>query len=496
MKVRILAFLPVVAALFLPVPAAAQISPGPLARAHEDIEGVTNCLKCHGIGEHVVDDRCLECHQAIEWLREQRRGLHGLEAGSDCVRCHREHGGRDFDLIHWEPGEPESFDHERAGWTLEGKHASAECRACHKSEFHAGAVPGMVDGGLSERTWLGMETACFACHSDPHEGRLGNECAQCHTANLWSEVAETFDHSKTRYPLEGKHASVQCTACHPNGYDAGTMPAFARCTDCHADPHEGKATLAGAAVDCESCHDLQGFRPSTFTVARHRDTEYALEGRHAAVACAECHGEGLLTADDGTRKARFRFRMKSGKCLDCHDAAHGRQLAARSDGGACESCHTVETFRQSRFTPADHRKTRFPLEGKHTDVACRDCHGPERPLLPAIARNEAMGSAGVQLKFESLQCAECHRDPHEGRFAAGTDRGGEKGCATCHDFAAFTTTRIDAETHAAYGFPLDGAHVAVPCFDCHKEMLREPGSTLRLASGPTLTFKNEGRACV
>jgi hypothetical protein len=187
--------------------------------------------------------------------------------------------------------------------------------------------------------------------------------------------------------------------------------------------------------------------------------------------------------------------MKSGKCLDCHNAAHGRQLASRSDGGACESCHSVQGFRDSRFTVADHKDTRFPLQGKHTDVACRNCHGPERKLLPAIAKDKEMGSAGVQLRFASLQCAECHRDPHEGRFAAGTERGGEKGCATCHDFAAFTTPKIDADAHAAYGFPLSGAHVAVPCFDCHKEMLRDPGSTLRLASGPKLTFKNEGRAC-
>jgi hypothetical protein len=485
----------VIAGAAAPDPAGAQISPGPLARAHESLEGVTNCLRCHGIGEHVQDDRCLECHRAIGWLREQRRGLHGLEAGSECVRCHREHSGRDFELVHWEPGEPEGFDHARAGWPLDGKHAALECRACHKAELRAGAVPGMVDGGLSDRSWLGLETACFACHSDPHEGRLGNACAQCHTTNRWSEIAEAFDHSKTRYALEGKHASVQCAGCHPAGYDRGTMPAFARCTDCHADPHGGQATLAGAAADCASCHTVGGFRPSTFTVARHRDAKYALEGRHAAVACRECHGEGLRSDDEGVRRAAFRFRPESARCLDCHEAAHGRQLASRRDGGACESCHSVEGFRPSRFTAGDHRDTRFPLEGRHAEVACRHCHGPDRPLLPAVVRNEATGPAGVRLRFESLECAECHRDPHEGRFAAGSERGGEKGCLTCHGFESFTTTRIDAKAHAAFGFALAGAHAAVPCFDCHREMVREPGSTLRLASGPALTFRNEDRAC-
>ena len=89
-------------------------------------------------------------------------------------------------------------------------------------------------------------------------------------------------------------------------------------------------------------------------------------------------------------------------------------------------------------------------------------------------------SAAGRRRLQSLECTECHRDPHEGRFAAGTERGGERGCITCHDSASFTTTRIDADAHAAYGFPLKGAHAAVPCFDCHREMVREPGSTLRL----------------
>ena len=49
-----------------------------------------------------------------------------------------------------------------------------------------------------------------------------------------------FDHSKTKYPLQGKHAQVACTACHLNGDFKKQLP-FANCKDCHTpDPHKGQ----------------------------------------------------------------------------------------------------------------------------------------------------------------------------------------------------------------------------------------------------------------
>lgn len=476
--------------------ARAQISPGPLAKAHENLEGVTNCLKCHGVGKNVVDDRCLDCHKAIAYLRDNHRGLHGLEGASDCTRCHKDHGGRDFEIVHWEPGEPEKFDHARAGYVLDGKHAELECAKCHKPELRTGPVPAMVEGGLSAKSFLGLETACFACHSDPHAGRLGNECTSCHTTNRWSEVATTFDHSKTRYPLVGAHATVACEKCHVAGYDKTQMPAFASCTDCHADPHQGQATLAGVKVDCDRCHRLQGFKPSTFTAAAHRDTKYPLKGKHASVACRDCHGDGTRTADAGAVESRFRFHPAAAKCMDCHDQVHGTQLSARADKGACESCHVVEGFTPTTFQVADHQKTDFPLEGRHEEAKCAACHGPDRPLLPAIAPTKAVGKAGVQLTFDSAKCEDCHRDPHQGRFSAGTELGGAKGCVTCHDVDSFSTPKIDAAEHAKYGFKLEGAHGAVPCFECHKEMKRKPSSSLKLAPASVMTFEHDGRKCV
>jgi hypothetical protein len=183
------------------------------------------------------------------------------------------------------------------------------------------------------------------------------------------------------------------------------------------------------------------------------------------------------------------------RCTDCHDDAHGGQLRARADAGACETCHVVDAFRPSTFAVAAHQELRFPLQGAHEKTACRDCHGPERRLLPGIPARPEIGTARVLLKFASLECIQCHRDPHDGLYSAGTERGGSAGCVTCHGYRTFRETNVDVAAHANYRFPLQGAHAAVPCFECHRDLRLEPPSSLLLAPATHLHFTSEDRAC-
>ena len=42
-----------------------RVSPGPLARAHTGLEGVTQCGKCHdGKAAFKVEDDCTNCHRS------------------------------------------------------------------------------------------------------------------------------------------------------------------------------------------------------------------------------------------------------------------------------------------------------------------------------------------------------------------------------------------------------------------------------------------------
>ena len=198
----------------------AQISPGPLSRAHQSLEGATQCTTCHKFGGEAIL-KCLDCHTEIAERLTARKGLHatyGMKAGSsqECARCHSEHNGPDFQLVKFDP---KNFDHKQAGYVLQGKHAGISCNLCHTPGNITGAQRAAIKVHDLSRTFLGLNPACTTCHEDAHNGRLGTDCAQCHNSTDWKNTAGQFDHSKARFPLTGLHAQVQCQQCHTPGPD-------------------------------------------------------------------------------------------------------------------------------------------------------------------------------------------------------------------------------------------------------------------------------------
>jgi hypothetical protein len=308
-----------------------------------------------------------------------------------------------------------------------------------------------------------------------------------------------FNHDRTRYPLRGRHASVACTKCHDAPSLRGRNPSFATCTACHADPHAGTATLAGAIVDCAACHSVSGFTPATYTVAQHRRAKFVLEGRHQNVACTACHVKrppGVPAAQLGA--AGILMRPVFGRCLDCHPDDHGGQLAGRSDFGDCVACHTATGWKPSTFTVAAHTTLRFRLEGRHAEIACAACHGPNRTGLPPLAGRAIVGKAGVAFRLAERDCVSCHVDPHQGRFAAGGARPVSNGCLGCHTVQSYRPSTIDVAQHARYAFTLEGAHRAVPCVGCHVELRHPPAkSSLVLVrwTGAPLLFTSSAKGC-
>jgi len=484
--------------LMVPVSASAQISPGPLARPHESLEGSGKCTTCHSPRKETMDRNCLSCHREIQNRIEAKQGLHARLGDERCASCHPDHAGRDFQLIFWGDGGTAAFDHARTGWPLAGKHAGVACRTCHAAAFQKADVTRLIRKNPASASWLGLVSECAACHKDPHRGELGTECAKCHGTTSWKEVGDskTFPHQLTRFPLRGKHASVACATCHDPAKAWGKKPPFERCESCHQDAHAGTATLAGAKVDCASCHTEQGFSPSTFTAARHAKTGYPLAGKHAAVACKSCHpgrSTGAGAGKPALGRAGVDLHPAHAACRACHTQAHGRQLVSRSDQGACESCHTVAGWTPSTFAVADHDRLDFPLEGTHRTTACRDCHGPSRPGLPPLPGAQVTGPAGVMLALAETACRDCHADPHQGRYPAGSPWGD---CRSCHGTTSFHRSRVDVTVHARFSYPLEGAHRAVPCVLCHRELDHPPAGSTRIAAPqglPRLPF-DQGRS--
>jgi hypothetical protein len=453
----------------------AQISPGKLSAPHAELEGSLNCMKCHDAERGVSPRLCLECHQPLQRQISQGKGLHARREYADCRKCHMEHSGREFELIWWGDAGRTALDHRLTGYTLEGAHGKLDCEKCHRAKNIRDRGPLVAQGKDLSRTFLGLDSGCLSCHTDEHAGQYEQtECLSCHSMDSW-KPANRFDHSTTKYPLLGRHLNVACTKCHlPEGGDPEKVKpselrfrgvAFERCTDCHRDEHRGQFTTER----CSSCHKVDGWMTTSFDHAR---SAYPLTGSHRQVECRRCH---LAVADPkSTTGETYRLLrgVNHGSCTDCHEDKHAGRL-----GPNCVECHDTNGWKSKPGTEFDHARTRYPLEGKHADVRCEQCHPPGAPLTVA--------------GFE--RCASCHRDTHLGQFAEREDLGA---CEACHKVASFRPSSFTLAEHQRGSFRLEGAHGAIPCDQCHVRV--EPRTLLpsTTATEPTMRFSFRSALCV
>jgi len=405
--------------------------------------------------------RCNACHF------DEHRG----QLGDRCETCHREQG--------WKPAP--GFNHGETDFPLTGRHIKVDCASCHPSQRDettpAKAFPAPVSRSVMSFDKMPHQS-CQDCHRDPHEGKFGGACASCHSTAGWKRVKSTAVqrtdfHDQTRFPLEGLHSTVACTSCH------GPFPGqrakfrgliFQSCSACHADAHLGQLAKTGRREGprCEPCHDTEGFLPPRFELQDHQKTSYPLEGAHQAVACAACHPQEPALANRISKSIRVELRRKkrpelfsfavfdaklnTSKCQACHRDPHGDQFASRVGVQGCTGCHRLTSFADLNF---DHsRDSSFPLTGKHSSVACAQCHLPAGPKRI------------VQYRPLDKSCQSCHADVHAKQFArspGGTD------CAACHQTQEFTKTTF-AHAPPFTSFLLEGKHAALQCTGCHPDV--------------------------
>jgi hypothetical protein len=475
------------------VAAAQLLSPGPLSRAHSSIEGDARCGDCHSTGKRVDQAACLKCHGDLGARIAAGQGLHGLQyRNQPCEKCHVEHLGVATSQIRWPGGDPSKLDHAQTGWPLDGAHRTTTCNKCHgkvntrgvatflglsqactacHKDAHDGRFGSTCTSCHDETAWgnlhfqgfdhdrarfalRGAHTTvpcvkchsdppkyvdlkfalCGDCHRDPHAGRLGAGCADCHDETRWKPVS--FNHSGAKHPglsLGGGHSGVACGTCHDRGNLASPSKG-SECVSCHRPVHEAPFGRA-----CDSCHSsIQWLGlPRSVGLAAHQRTVYPLTGRHVDVACANCHRPDLPTAQ------RFR-KVAFARCADCHEDQHRGEFAS-ADRGECKPCHTTNGYHPTLFGVDLHASTTFPLIGKHVAAPCYACHTTPRPR--------------VDLHVAKQACADCHANPHGDQFANEMAQGG---CAHCHAPRAWDLPTID---HSIW--PLVGAHATGQCDSCH-----------------------------
>jgi hypothetical protein len=406
MKCRIATVLAVLVSLMISIRVAGAqnlleklIMPGPLAEAHVKFE--KECEKCHKPFSRAAQTQlCLDCHKEVSADRRQNSRFHGRHpdaAKRDCKYCHSEHKGRSADIIQFDR---QTFNHGFADFDLKGMHKTAQCEGCH----------------VAKTAYRKAPKQCFDCHKtdDPHKGRLGERCANCHNESSWRQV-KTFDHGKTKFPLEGAHAKVSCATCH-----AGERykDIERTCVACHRiqDVHAGRY-----GAKCETCHGTSEWKVARFD---HDKTKFSLHGAHAKVKCDACHTGDL-----------YRDKLAT-TCASCHGKTdpHKGKLGTR-----CERCHNESNWRQNVLF--DHDLSRFPLIGLHAAVPCEECH------------------RSTSYKDAPVACAKCHSDWHQGRI-------GSK-CELCHNPNGWARWRFDHARQTR--FKLTGAHEKIRCEACHTE---------------------------
>lgn len=150
----------------------------------------------------------------------------------------------------------------------------------------------------------------------------------------------------------------------------------------------------------------------------------------------------------------------SSACLECHEII--TQLADNRAGfhgtliGECRSCHADHAGESGDIRRLDteafnHNLARYPLDGKHREVSCSECH-----------LREGTGTINERTYYIGLhfdKCDECHQDPHAGQF--------ENRCEFCHCENGWKDRWVVDAHGEETCYPLLGKHAAVECVECH-----------------------------
>lgn len=193
---------------------------------------------------------------------------------------------------------------------------------------------------------------------------------------------------------------------------------------------------------CEACHTTTAWTPARFP---HDATGFPLDGAHARARCRACHDAGYE-------------RSVSSSCASCHREPHRGELGAN-----CRGCHTTEDW-SAAFSVEAHRRTSFPLTGRHAALPCEECH---------LERREKTFTRAARA------CSECHFADYRRAGRRSLDHARSNFSSDCRACHAPTTFRRATWSEHDRCFPIQrGSHALLRCADCHRSLAGDaPTST-------------------
>lgn len=328
------------------------------------------CLDCHvSDGEFSASsESCRICHAGNN---KDFMQAHLVEFGGDCITCH---DGKDS-LV--------NFDHSMTDFPLLGTHLDLGCTDCHvdgqfedlaagcidchaEPAVHLGVfslscgdchnsqswMPARLDGSQFDHVintgfelvkhmqdFHGEPITCESCHQGEWSEFSNDTCVRCHTEDAADFIAQhraqlgdncvdchdgadrmmSFVHDEL-FPLDGRHAELECQACH---LDFSYQDTPDECVDCHPEP-EIHAGFFG--LQCEYCHTTDSWYPGQL-----HSHQFPIDhGKQQEVVCAVCHTK---TYQEYT-------------CFECHEhqeneirREHAELGLAANELFECAVCH-------------------------------------------------------------------------------------------------------------------------------------------------------------
>lgn len=297
---------------------------------------------------------------------------------------------------------------------------------------------------------LMVGVAVQAFSQNPHDADLRINCAACHSPDGWEiptsaweagtlvspNTEEVFSHDQTNFPLQNRHAEVDCRSCHAT---LEFTIAQNTCISCHTDLHQ-----MTVGDDCTRCHSTEHWLVDDINEI-HLENGFPMLGNHALALCTDCHFS----------ETALRFDRIGNDCINCHLPDY-----------------------EATTTP-DHRAAGFPTE-------CLDCHDMASPNWQWSAGGSGHLFFPLTEGHAINDCSACHQNSdfsntptdcfacHENDFRATTSPDHESGnfpmdCAICHTTAVGWPASAFTQHDEIY-FPIfSGKHKGEwnECTDCH-----------------------------
>ena len=270
---------------------------------------------------------------------------HGEKFKKECAICHL--------TENWTKIKQDGFNHNKTKFPLKGQHKVVSCKKCH---------PTLVFDKAPLK--------CVECHTDIHEGTVGNDCGRCHTQNDWFVKNIRQIHQQAGFPLIGEHASADCNRCHTSASLLRFNNIRSDCYSCHQYQYEMTVSpnhkTAGLGIDCQRCHNMAG--QSWRSVGNGFDHGvFPLVGRHKTAQCDYCH-------INNDYKIKLPTNCDAEGCHKDVDRSSTPAHTTKFRSFACSDCHTALGWNNVKFP--NHEMYGKIYSGTHKGKwsACSDCH--------------------------------------------------------------------------------------------------------------------------